>query len=106
MLESRFGEDKRFDPAKKGAVTVTLPSPGRLALAVALIVAVFFAALAIGHSKRPPAPRVGAPQLQPSATTAPVPAVTVPGGAPPVPTLKARGPRVPGVRAVRSRGAI
>jgi hypothetical protein len=87
-------------------VTVTLPSPGRLALALALIVAVFFAALAIGRSNRPRAPHAAPATLRPAAVSATAPAVAVPAAAPPVPPLKVRGPRVRTVRAVRSAGVI
>jgi hypothetical protein len=106
MLESRSSEDKRFDPAKKAAVTVTLPSPARLALALALIVAVFFGALAIGRAHRPRALRVGPAQPQPIATTAPSATVVVPAGAPTVPALKALKPRVTVARTARSGGVI
>jgi hypothetical protein len=90
-------------------VTVTLPSPARIVLALALIAAVFAAAFAVGRSHRPAPPRVGPAgpvPVQPSAAAAPTPMITAPPTPPPLPALKLLTPRVRVVSAVRERGVV
>jgi hypothetical protein len=86
-------------------MTVTLPSPARMALALIAIAAVFVAAMAIGRGNRPPAPRVGPTAL--GQTAAPQsPTVFTPPIPPPPPALKLVKPRVPVVRVERFASVI
>jgi hypothetical protein len=87
-------------------MTVRLPSPGWLALALVLIAAVFVAGLAIGRSHRPPARNVAPPLPRSVQVSGQSPTVTVPSGAPAVPALKAY--RLPVVieREFRLRGVL
>ncbi len=86
-------------------MTVTLPSPARMAVALVLIAAVFVAGLRYGHSHRPAAHSVPAPPgpvlLSRSAATTPAPSVTGPPATPAVPTLEASGPGASPVRSAR-----
>jgi hypothetical protein len=79
-------------------MTVRLPSPARLAVALVLIAAVFVAGLRYGRSHRPvarPAPAPAGPVvLQQGAAATPAPSVTAPPATPAVPTLQAFGPGV------------
>jgi hypothetical protein len=78
-------------------MTVTLPSPARMAIALVLIAAVFVAGLRYGRSHRPAARAARAPAgpvvLQQGAATQ-APSVTAPPATPAVPTLQASGPGV------------
>jgi hypothetical protein len=87
-------------------MTVTLPTPGRLLFALAMIAVAFVVALAIGQSNRPPAPRVGPPPPQRIAATVPSQTVTVPAPAPPLPALKVLKPRLRVLSVKRSRRVV
>jgi hypothetical protein len=90
-------------------MTVTLPSPARLAIALALVAIVFAAAFAAGRSARAPAPRVGPAgpvPIQSGAAAPPSATVTAPPAEPPLPTLKLLKPHVRVVRGVRVRGIV
>jgi hypothetical protein len=86
-------------------VTVTLPSPARMLVALVLIAAVFVAALRYGHSHRPPAHSAAGPPgpvlVQQGAAATPAPSVTAPPAAPSLPTLAAFGPGAVPARTVR-----
>jgi hypothetical protein len=79
-------------------MTVTLPSPARMAVALVLIAAVFVAGLRYGRSHRPAARAAAAPPgpvlVQQGAGTPPAPTITAPPPTPAVPTLEAFGPGV------------
>jgi hypothetical protein len=79
-------------------MTVTLPSPARMAVALVLIAAVFVAGLRYGRSHRPAARSAPAPPgpvvVHQGAAVTPAPSVTAPPPTPPVPTLQASGPGV------------
>jgi hypothetical protein len=90
-------------------MTITLPSPSRMALALILIAALFVGAIAYGHSHRPAAHATvqpGLPVLVPNAASATAPAVTAPPGAPLLPALKVFTPGLAGARVARARGGI
>jgi hypothetical protein len=115
MLESGFAEHKRFDLANEALglapgdrrMTVTLPSLGRLVLALMAIALVFVLGMAVGRRNRPAPPRVGpVPVSLQSAAAAPSPTVTAPGATPPLPALQEAKPRVPAVSTRRSRPVV
>ncbi len=90
-------------------MTVTLPSPSRMALALILIAALFVAALAYGRSHRPVAHTTVPPgpvAVTPSTANGPPPTVTTPVGAPLLPTLKLFAPGLTGTRVARARSGI
>jgi hypothetical protein len=83
-------------------MTITLPSPLRMAVALVLIAAVFVAGLRYGRSHRPVAHAAPAPAgpvvVQQGAAATPA-SVTAPPATPLVPTLEASGPGISPARA-------
>ena len=78
-------------------MTITLPSPLRMAVALVLIAAVFVAGLRYGRSHRPVAHAAPAPPgpvvVKQAAAATPV-SVAAPPATPLVPTLQASGPGI------------
>jgi hypothetical protein len=121
MLENRFAEHRRFESANEAApargrigheptrggdrVTVTLPSAGRLVLALGLIAVVFVVAFAAGRRHRPAVRNPGPPLPRAVQTPPPRATVTTSPAPPPPPALKQLGPHLPVVRAARVRRA-
>jgi hypothetical protein len=78
-------------------MTITLPSPLRMAVALVLIAAVFVAGLRYGRSHRPVAhagPAPPGPVVVQQAAAATPASVTAPPATPLVPTLEASGPGI------------